>query len=59
MADGYILGVNLTKTRLWEWAKRSRIQSLVYITFDENGEMIIEHYGTETHLLMEFYTTIP
>lgn len=54
MADGYILGVNLTKLRLWEWAKRSRIQSFVFITFDENGEMIIEHYGSETHFLMEF-----
>lgn len=54
MADGCILGINLTKTRLWEWAKRSRIQSLVYITFDENGEMIIEHYGSETHCHMEF-----
>ena len=53
MADGYILGVNLTKLRLWEWAKRSRIQSFVFITFDENGEMIIEHYGSETHLPME------
>ena len=52
-ADGYILGVNLTKLRLWEWAKRSRIQSFVFITFDENGEMIIEHYGSETHLPME------
>ena len=53
VADGCILGINLTKTRLWEWAKRSRIQSLIYITFDENGEMIIEHYGSETHLPME------
>ena len=53
MADGYILGVNLTKLRLWEWAKQSRIQSFVFITFDENGEMVIEHYGSETHLPME------
>ena len=54
VADDCILGVNLTKIRLLEWAKRSRIQSLVYITFDKNGEMIIEHYGSETHFLMEF-----
>ena len=54
MADGYILGVNLTKLRLWEWAKRSRIQSFVFITFNENGEMQIEHYGSKTHFLMEF-----
>ncbi len=53
VADDCILGVNLTKTRLWEWAKRSRIQSLVYITFDEKGEMQIEYYGSETHLPME------
>ena len=44
LESGNILSVNIPKQRLLDWAKRSHIQSLVYITFDSEGEMQVEYW---------------
>ena len=45
LESGNILSVNLAKQRLLDWAKRSHIQSLVYITFDSNGQLLVEYWA--------------
>ena len=47
LESGNILSVNLAKQRLLDWAKRSHIQSLVYITFDSNGQLLVEYWAYE------------
>ena len=47
LESGTILSVNLAKQRLLDWAKRSHIQSLVYITFDSNGQLLVEYWAYE------------
>lgn len=42
--SGNVLSVNIPKQRLLDWAKRSHIQSLVYITFDSEEEMQVEYW---------------
>lgn len=45
LESGNILSVNIAKHRLLEWAKRSHIQSLVYITFCSDGQMHMEYWA--------------
>ena len=47
LESGNILSVNLAKQRLLDWAKRSHIQSLVYITFNSNGQLLVEYWAYE------------
>ena len=47
LESGNILSVNIPQLRLLDWAKRSHIQSLVYITFGSKGEMQVECWGYE------------
>lgn len=47
LESGNILSVNIPQQRLLDWAKRSHIQSLVYITFDSKGEMQVEYWVYE------------
>lgn len=47
LESGTILSVNLAKQRLLDWAKRSHIQSLVYITFNSNGQLLVEYWAYE------------
>ena len=44
LESGNILSVNIARRRLLEWAKRSHIQSLVYITFCSDGQMHMEYW---------------
>ena len=45
LESGNILSVNIARHRLLEWAKRSHIQSLVYITFCSDGQMHMEYWA--------------
>ena len=47
LESGNILSINLAKQRLLDWAKRSHIQSLVYITFNSNGQLLVEYWAYE------------
>ena len=47
LESGNLLSVNLAKQRLLDWAKRSHIQSLVYITFNSNGQLLVEYWAYE------------
>lgn len=47
LESGNILSVNLAKQHLLDWAKRSHIQSLVYITFNSNGQLLVEYWAYE------------
>lgn len=47
LESGNILSVNLARRRLLEWAKRSHIQSLVYITSCGDGQIQEEYWTYE------------
>ena len=47
LESGNILSVNIARRRLLEWAKRSHIQSLVYITSCGDGQIQVEYWTYE------------
>ena len=47
LESGNILSVNIARHRLLEWAKRSHIQSLVYITSCGDGQIQVEYWTYE------------